>query len=338
MLWISCPNIAVSLAWLMLLQSSMDYAQLPLPLLVQILQKLSLQQRLGQAALVCKPWAAAAAAATVHVHHTLELCPQPAADAAVTGLVVLKLEVCAVPSAVLAGIPQLQQLYMQHCTLLPMTVANHRLNTEGTAALLAVLQKLRSLQHLQLVQELDTRRVPAQHFSALTASNFLTELSFDPMDHVPLPRGAALHMFPAGRQLSLLRRLIISPEITGGPLEEDEWCLDSADLASICKGCPGLQWLDIASLVQPGADLSGLLQLAPGCKSLLVGGAGFADAAAPVLAQLTQLDYLAWSFSPKLTDAGLEQLTALTGLTRLCVHTCDLTAESVRTATQAQLS
>lgn len=111
-------------------------------------------------------------------------------------------------------------------------------------------------------------------------------------------------------------------------MDADECCIDSADIASICKSCPGLQWLDISSAVQPGADLSVLLQLPEGCESLSVGGEAFADDAVPVLARLTQLQYLYWNHSPEFMDAGLEQLMPVAEeLSRLCVDDCGLSAE-----------
>jgi hypothetical protein len=54
---------------------------------------------------------------------------------------------------------------------------------------------------------------------------------------------------------------------------------------------------------------------------LIVAGAAFDSAAAKAVAQLKGLQCLEWSDSP-LTDAGLQQLTALTGLTRLRVIRC----------------
>jgi hypothetical protein len=60
-----------------------------------------------------------------------------------------------------------------------------------------------------------------------------------------------------------------------------------------------------------GADLSGLLELPQSLDSICVGGNAFGDAAAPVLAQLTQLNSLSLGYSPGFTDAGLEQLTNL---------------------------
>jgi hypothetical protein len=46
------------------------------------------------------------------------------------------------------------------------------------------------------------------------------------------------------------------------------------------------------------------------------------DAVAPVVRQLTQLQYLSWWDSPGLTDVGAEQLTALTGLQDLNIGDC----------------
>lgn len=79
---------------------------------------------------------------------------------------------------------------------------------------------------------------------------------------------------------------------------------------------------DIRNTVQPGADLSALLQLPDSCTSLVVGGAAFSDAAAVTVAQLTQLKDLRWCYSEQLTDTGLEQLTAL-DLWFLYVHNCN---------------
>ena len=56
------------------------------------------------------------------------------------------------------------------------------------------------------------------------------------------------------------------------------------------------------------------------CAAVMVGTA-FKDSAAVAVAQLTSLQSLDWSDSP-LTTAGLQKLTALTGLTRLAVAGC----------------
>jgi hypothetical protein len=78
--------------------------------------------------------------------------------------------------------------------------------------------------------------------------------------------------------------------------------------------------------VQPGSDLSPLLQLPCSCTALDVGGAAFSDAAVPILLQLTQLGELSWSQSTQFTDIGLEQLTRL-DLDELEVDRCSLSYE-----------
>lgn len=70
-----------------------------------------------------------------------------------------------------------------------------------------------------------------------------------------------------------------------------------------------------------------LLQLPESCTSLLVGGIAFNDDAAPVVAQLTHLEYLCWHHAPRFTDAGLEQLMPLC-LWRLYVYNCGLSVQA----------
>jgi hypothetical protein len=120
-------------------------------------------------------------------------------------------------------------------------------------------------------------------------------------------------MFPAQQEQQEQRQLRCL-EISTEEVHTDEWCIDSADLASIANGCPGLEVLDISDgIVKPDADLSALLQLPDSCDRLHVAGAAFSDAAAGILAQLTQLDVLTWHTAPTFTDVGLQQLTAPQG-------------------------
>lgn len=84
----------------------------------------------------------------------------------------------------------------------------------------------------------------------------------------------------------------------------------SADLASIVRSGRFLEELDITCVVKPDAELSALLQLPQSCVKLYVAGAAFADAAAGIVAQLTQLDDLRWRTALKFEDVGLQQLTA----------------------------
>jgi hypothetical protein len=242
-----------------------------------------------------------------------------------SGLLQLDVTWCAFAPSVLSSMTHLQLLHLVHCEFLPMIAdINH---TEGTTAFLGVLASLTCLQDLELcIDNWDAVNVAPQHFAALTASSHLTQLALTQEDDVTLPIGAVQHMFPPGRQMQLLEVAIgtIISEIE--QLEADEWCMDSADITRVIQACPQLQLLDIRNSVRQGADLSGLLQLPESCKTLIVAGAAFADAAVPLVVQLTQLKLLSWSWSRGFTDAGLEQLTAL-DLTHLDVHICGLSEE-----------
>lgn len=98
-------------------------------------------------------------------------------------------------------------------------------------------------------------------------------------------------------------------------------------LKNIVSACPSLCTLDISGCVAAGpggdGDVSALLQLAGSCSKLVVGGPAFDDAAAAVVCQLTQLTGLEWHNAPSLSDAGLDQLTALQGLYKLFLRKCD---------------
>lgn len=238
-----------------------------------------------------------------------------------TGLLQLTLLHCALPPTLLGSVTQLQILHMAYATPLPNGDA------EGAEALLAVLSKLARLQDLDLESvKWDPVGIAPQRFSALTASSHLTRLAVESYSTAPLPEGAVRHLFPMHRRQPQLRHLqvrILYWFSTRNRTDIASGCIDSADLASIVSCCPALQHLDIACTVQPGADLSVLLQLPDSCTSLAVGDAAFSDAAAATVAQLTQLKHLSWCCSQQLTDTGLEQLTALE-LDRVTVSDCRL--------------
>lgn len=167
----------------------------------------------------------------------------PLQTAQLTALLRLTSDSCAVPSVVLGSIPQLQKLVMEDCHLLPADqIEDDDFDTEGTAALLSVLSKLTSLQALKLkLDSVDTSGdVAPQRFSALTGSSCLTKLVISPPPCTPLSRGPAQHMFPAGRQMLLLKHLSISPYMEDDPLGEDECCIGSVGLRSIIACCRGL--------------------------------------------------------------------------------------------------
>lgn len=252
--------------------------------------------------------------------------PSPQDLFGLPGLLHLKLGSCTVPPTLLASVTQLQQLSLQECDLLPKDMYSGFM-TPGTVALLEALTKLTSLRDLRLRDQLlDTRGtiISPQHFSALTASSQLTGLTLVPRwgsGCMPLPCGAVQHMLPPGRQLQSLQHLTIS---TGD--RRDACCLDSDDLSCVVASCPQLHMLDVGGSVQQGVDWSVMLQLPACCTQLRLKGAAFADAAVPVLAQLTQLADLVINWSPGFSDAGLEQLVG-TNLTQLWVQGAGLSSE-----------
>ena len=188
------------------------------------------------------------------------------------GLLRVELHCCAVPPTVLGAFTRLQALKLQGCTLLPAPADDDALETEGTAALLDALAGMTRLQDLVLaLQGLDTVSTAPQRFAALTASTQLTRLDVQPADRLPLAKGAAQYMFPAGRQLPFLEVLTLSPEITCLDTgAENEWCIEGAEIHNIATCCQGLVWLDISNTVRPGGavwtDSSLVAQLAlPSC-------------------------------------------------------------------------
>lgn len=107
-----------------------------------------------------------------------------------TSLLDLHMNWCCVPPAVLGSVAQLQRLHLACCMLLPY-VPQAEYDTEGTAALLDTLPKLKRLQELTLhCIARDIATVPPQHFAALTASSQLTRLAISAADSNPLPQAA----------------------------------------------------------------------------------------------------------------------------------------------------
>lgn len=156
-----------------------------------------------------------------------------------------------------------------------------------------------------------------QQLSALTASSRLTSLHVLARFSMPLPQGALQHLLSSGVQLPELRVL----RLQGGDSVSEEQCLGADDTQRIAESCPGLTELTLSGVVSLSVSLAPLLALQRSPQALSVAGAAFGDGAAGVIAQLTGLRSLQWS-NGSLTDSGLRQLTALTGLTRLRVKSC----------------
>jgi len=184
------------------------------------------------------------------------------------------------------------------------------------------------LRHLELALPslADSAKDVPELFAGLTASSHLTCL-LEPEGAQPLPRGAVRHIFE-DKHLPQLEELTISniwPD--GNELEDDdeEWCLDTSDLVTILMCCRSLTMLCISRVLCARTDSVSLLplRLLPfSCLHLTIGGPAVNDAAAADLAHLHQLRRLWIEHVPRLTDAGLNHLTALGDLYELTVFDC----------------
>lgn len=203
---------------------------------------------------------------------------------------------------------------------------------EGLATMWA-LKGLTSLQRLTMAGDF-TRAGgvppwPMDTFTELTAASGLTALHIFDVRNQPLPQGAFQHVMPAGKQLPHLQVL----ELSYSHIPYDEcaclktlkcrnppWCIDHKDVCRIAESCPGLRQLKLGQVLK-ASDGSSLACLPGSLRTLIVAGPAMGQAAAKAVKKLMQLQCLDWSDSP-LTDAGLRQLTALTGLSRLRVARC----------------
>jgi hypothetical protein len=188
--------------------------------------------------------------------HTIEASfdSDPSLFPQLARLLQLDLQHCAFTPTVLGAFTCLQKLKLRNCALLPRGVDDD-LDTEGTAALLDAVAKMTCLQDLELsLPVLDTVNTAPQRFAGLTASTHLTRLMLEPDEVTPLAKGAVQYMFPAGRQLPRLQHITISTRVEERQdWDQDDWCIDAADIRQIASCCTGLSWLDIALTVRPGA-------------------------------------------------------------------------------------
>jgi len=203
---------------------------------------------------------------------------------------------------------------LQDCTQLH-GLALHWVNivgAGGAAALLSLLGRLQQLKSLKFFQpEYDW---PAAAYTSLTASSHLHELAVY-IDS--LPPGVWQCVFPSDRQLPALRDLTLSAYEwdESHPLPASASGTD--DISRLASCCPGLHKITID--VQPGAQLSPLAKVS-GLTSLSVSGLheeGFESLRA--LSELVSLQELSVEPGRPITPQDLLRLTALTGLTRLCI-------------------
>jgi hypothetical protein len=132
-------------------------------------------------------------------------------------------------------------------------------------ALLAALQHLTQLQHLELRGcHLDwatfQQGMGYQFFSFLTASTQLTALAVNGGFAVPVPQVAFDHMFPSGRVLPNLKALRLErlAHFT------TDLCVEAAQVARIATSCPALKEVKLSGVTHPAFDTSCLAQLPPG--------------------------------------------------------------------------
>jgi hypothetical protein len=202
----------------------------------------------------------------------------------------------------LAGKARLQHLQLASC---------RTATAEQVAQLLSQLQHLQQLTHLCLDDSIQSFAddPPAAGFSALTASSKLQHLD---LRNCTLPAAVWQHVFPAGRQLPLLRSLNIS--WIRQPPDNNAAAGPHGSLLVSC--CPSLQCLDIGGL-QYSAELLAPLQGLGGLQKLHVQTEPDTDGWEPLelVCQLTGLRELQADWVPDWLLLQLTQLKQLTALT-----------------------
>jgi hypothetical protein len=228
---------------------------------------------------------------------------------------------------------------MQQLTALTLWQVYEAAAVQQLVEVMPTLSKLRSLCINSGSGE--AASLPASEFARYSAllppsTQHLSCLELSWSSGALLPPGSVQHLFAstaaAGRQLPQLQQLLLG-------LPDDEWtkdreycaddafkrmqpCVGSGDVRRLASCCPALQQLWLAGVLQPGTDLSPLLQLQQ-LTCLVTGGAAVDDVAAgSVLAKLRGLKRLQLYCCKQLTDRGLLSLAALTGLTTLGCRRC----------------
>jgi len=170
-----------------------------------------------------------------------------------------------------------------------------------------------------------------QLFSSLTASTQLTYVGIystykdddtTPSDGPPVPRGAIQRMLPEGMELPLLKALRLEVEEFDFSIHTPP-CVDTPDIKRMAACLPALQELSLIGVVKGHGAVAALTHLVPRLKQLRVGGNGFDDRGAALVAKLTSLDSLKWTDS-HVTPRGVQKLTTLTGLKSLVVRDCTM--------------
>jgi hypothetical protein len=148
----------------------------------------------------------------------------------------------------------------------------------GARALLAALQHLTQLRHLELQwcalsilspdPEGQQQGYRYQCYSALTASTQLTALIIAD-NPWPLCKEAFEHMFPPGHVLPSLTVFRLSGTWPTSALF-DSFCVEAAQVAKIAASCPALQELTLRGVTLEDFDTRCLSQLPPSVTRLAV--------------------------------------------------------------------
>jgi hypothetical protein len=193
--------------------------------------------------------------------------------------------------------------------------------------------------HVQPLQDM------SRYLGLLQFTPQLTQLVFTWHHSSMLPVGCGQYLFAAGVQLPLLKQLVLGAPMV--PVKHEallqattgryrffsenhcgfdaiDACLGPGDVERLVHCCPALELLSIPGLVQPGVDMSPLLQLWQ-LRELYVGGAAIDDeVAGSVLAHMVGLRRLEVAGAPHLTDAGVLSLAGNKGLRQLLLVRCGL--------------
>jgi hypothetical protein len=240
-------------------------------------------------------------------------------------------------------------LSLKHPEQLRVLDLDGSMGSNTAATLLSAVQRLSNLVHLRLCTFDMSEVGNAEHVSALTGYSallppgpHLTCFSLTSNRAWILLAGCGTHMFGATRQLPQLKvfelgafneesvlkdpsdQFLYYDEAGHRGFDTPAACFGPGDVERLVCCCPGLERLWMPGLVQAGVDVSPLLRLTA-LTGLFVGGEVWCDdVAVSVLAGMTGLQELQLCDAPGFTDNGLLALSALTGLTKLGVLSCQL--------------
>jgi len=206
---------------------------------------------------------------------------------------------------------------LQNCTQLQgLELQSVNIISAGRAAALhSLVARLQQL-HVLTLHHVEYDFVAPAAYSSLTASSALRCLTLRvTVDN--LPAGIWPHVFPSDRQLPELQELTLDWFELDAAQPPPPAVLATDDISRLASCCPGLH--DISTDVQPDTQLSALANVS-GLTRLSVWGLhreGFESLGA--LSGLVSLQELSVDLGGPISPQDLLCLTALTGLTVLCI-------------------